>query len=207
MLITTYHNKKPFTVTVPNGNYSLGTLTQHLVNNLLDISFNVSDSQICSITNHQSTPITIQWFETSAFRGSAKEQLGWVLGFRKGSYTIAPKTTLIAENAANINTVRYVYLLLDDFNNGMQTTFVSPLTQNVLTQKILCRIQVINSILSPFGSVLDGNDFAGNMHSDTRSYTGKVDIQRFKISLINEWGRAIDLNGLDYSFLLELECT
>ena len=42
--------------------------------------------------------------------------------------------------------------------------------------------------------------------SDTRYYNGKVDLQKLYIQILNEWGNPVDLNGLDFSFCLEVEC-
>lgn len=41
--------------------------------------------------------------------------------------------------------------------------------------------------------------------SDVRSYTGKVDIQKLNVQLVNENGIAMNLNGADFSFCLRLE--
>jgi hypothetical protein len=42
--------------------------------------------------------------------------------------------------------------------------------------------------------------------SDQRYYSGKTDIQKLQIQLVDEGGRIVDLNQLDFSFCLEIEC-
>ena len=130
------------TYTLPNGNYTLATLmtTLNRIVSHLGVSFQISDSCTCSITNQTGKTVSVQWYNEKTFSGTVKEQLGWVLGFRKSLYTVSPTTILVGENSANMNTVRYMFLLIDDFNHGMQTTFISPLTHSVLSQRILCRI-------------------------------------------------------------------
>jgi hypothetical protein len=41
--------------------------------------------------------------------------------------------------------------------------------------------------------------------SDRRQYSGKVDIQKLNVQLIDDTGTPVDLNGLDFSFCLEVE--
>ena len=41
--------------------------------------------------------------------------------------------------------------------------------------------------------------------SDRREYQGKIDIQKLNIQLVTEWGVPINLNGLDFSFILDIE--
>ena len=45
----------------------------------------------------------------------------------------------------------------------------------------------------------------GLLVTDIRSYTGKVDIQKLNVQLVNEFGNVIDLNGDDFSFCLKIE--
>ena len=40
----------------------------------------------------------------------------------------------------------------------------------------------------------------------TREYFGPVDIQRLSIQLLDEFGRVIDLNNMDWSFVLSFVC-
>jgi hypothetical protein len=39
----------------------------------------------------------------------------------------------------------------------------------------------------------------------TRQYFGPVDIQKMNIQLLDEYGRVIDLNNMDYSFCLTFQ--
>ena len=45
----------------------------------------------------------------------------------------------------------------------------------------------------------------GYLVSDCRSYNGKVNLQKLKIQLVNEYGKPIHLNGLDFSFSLKID--
>jgi hypothetical protein len=41
--------------------------------------------------------------------------------------------------------------------------------------------------------------------TDVRTYQGKIDIQKLNVQLVTEWGSPVNLNGLDFSFVLEIE--
>jgi hypothetical protein len=56
----------------------------------------------------------------------------------------------------------------------------------------------------PYGSVQVSNTFNALLSSDIRQYNGAVDIQKIQVQLINEYGAPVDLNGQDFSFLLEM---
>ena len=104
----------------------------------------------------------------------------------------------------NTQTVRYLYLVVDEYNNSFPNTFLCPQNQYLMNKKVLARISVDPQI-HPFGTVLTGNEANGVLISDQRTYSGKIDIQRLNIQLVNEWGMPVNLNGLDFSFVLEIE--
>jgi hypothetical protein len=55
---------------------------------------------------------------------------------------------------------------------------------------------------SSFGKVELANTYNGNIISDTRQYSDDVDLQRLQVQLVDEYGRALHLNGLDFAFSL-----
>ena len=69
----------------------------------------------------------------------------------------------------------------------------------VVNKNIIARISLQN--LS-FGEVLSANLQNGLLISDKRSYNGKNDLQKLNISLLNEIGIPMNLNGLDFSFCI-----
>jgi hypothetical protein len=131
-----------------------------------------------------------------------RSKLGWLLGYRDPSYNLT-STALVAPSAVNLNTVRYMYLVVDEYSNSFPNSFVSPQYQHLMNKKILARISIDTNY--KFGTVLHGNEVNGVIVSDVRSYHGKIDIQRLNIQLVNEWGKPMNLNGQDFSFVLEVE--
>jgi hypothetical protein len=130
------------------------------------------------------------------------------LGFRNPKYEIESLETLTTESQINLNTVRYIYLVVDEFSSGFTNSFVCPLNKFLLNKKILARIAIDTNIISygvdSIGSVQISNTFNGFLSSDIRYYNGTVDIQKINIQLVNEYGQPVYLNGLDFSFLLEV---
>jgi hypothetical protein len=133
-----------------------------------------------------------------------KRKLGWLLGFRNISYTISPTASTVSENFADLTGLRYVYLVIDEFGKGNQNSFLGPLPSSLVKKNILAKI-MFNKTTFPFGTVIPANNFNGYLLTDRRSYTGKIDIQKLNVQLVDDVGNPVNLNGLDFSFCLEVE--
>jgi hypothetical protein len=68
-----------------------------------------------------------------------------------------------------------------------------------LNKNILARISLQGSVFS----VLSQNNF--NLLTTPRQYFGPVDIQKLQVQLLDEYGRILDLNNMDYSFCLSFQ--
>jgi len=132
-----------------------------------------------------------------------KRKLGWFLGFRGKSYTITTSRTA-SETFIDYCGLRYLYIVLDEYTSGNRNSFIASLPSSLVRKNILARI-TMNRFTFPFGSFLPANMFNGYLLSDTRTYNGKVDIQRLSFQLVDDIGNQVSLNGLDYSFCLEIE--
>jgi len=135
-----------------------------------------------------------------------KSRLGWLLGFRNQKYTgVASGSTLTSEYFYSLTGPRYLYLVVDEFtSNGNPNSFTAPLPSSAISKNILARISLDNAVY-PFMQVIPANKSNGYLLSDVRSYTGKVDIQKLNVQLVNENGTAMNLNGADFSFCLQIE--
>ena len=234
-LNTIYNNiNYPTTCIIPDGNYtvnSLQTAIQNILNpidNALSIVDNSSPvnpfSSICwssnSVTN-DGYSYSINWdvdicgnFQKYNFKSS----LGWYLGYRNTFYNIPPDGPspgdtpfsspqpgmLNSEGVIDVYTTRYLFLVVDEFRSSNPNSFISPLASSLISKNILARI-TLNPAIYPYGSILPANTFNGFLLSDQRVYSGKTDIQKLQISLVDEWGNIVDLNGVDFSFCLEIE--
>lgn len=133
-----------------------------------------------------------------------KNKLGWILGFRKQSYNIT-STATTAECTLDLSGPRYLYLAIDEFNKGNQNSFISPLSSSLINKNIIARISLDKSQYG-YGSILPVNTYNGLLATDKRCYTGKIDLQKMQVQLLNESGIPMNLNGYDFSFCLEASC-
>jgi hypothetical protein len=127
-------------------------------------------------------------------------KMGWLLGYRESVYAISPSTTLISPAFIELHGPRYLYLVVDEFKNGNPFSFVSLLQESsVNSTQILARFPT-NPAYYPYRTVRPYT--SGDFVSDTRTYMGSVNLQRFNVRLVNERGVAMNLNGMDFSFCL-----
>lgn len=124
-------------------------------------------------------------------------KLGWMLGFRNGIY--ANNSTYISEGVIEVSGPRYMYLVVDDYNNNVNNIFYSAFTSSILNKNILARI----SFKDAFLDTVKQNNLS--IITTAREYYGPVDIQKLNIQLLDEYGRILDINNMDYSFCLTLE--
>jgi hypothetical protein len=124
-------------------------------------------------------------------------KLGWLFGFRNGVYT--GNSTYVSEGIVDMSGSRYLYLVVDDYNNNVNNSFFSAFHSSILNKNILARISTKNS----WFDILSQSNL--NLVTTPRQYFGPVDIQKLKIQLLDEYGRVIDLHNMDYSFCLTLQ--
>ena len=123
-------------------------------------------------------------------------KLGWMLGFRNGIYT--NNQNYVSEGIIDMTGPRYMYLVIDDHNNNVNNSFYSAFNSSLLNKNILARI----SIQSDSFSIFSENNL--NLITTPREYFGPVNLQNLNIQLLDEYGRTVDLNNMDYSFCLTL---
>ena len=203
-------------VVVSDGNYTSSTITTEinskltaLGNNFDDLSFNVVNNYV--ITSVKSGSAATSGIDLNFAVNSNNEfdkynfksKLGWLLGFRDTSFNIT-STTKTATALPDLNGPRYLYLVVDEFTKGNQSSFLAVDTRSQVQSNILARI-VMDKTNHGFGNILPANNYNGLLLTDRRSYNGRVDLQKLKIQLTDEYGTPIDLNGSGFSFCLEVE--
>jgi hypothetical protein len=199
-------------ITIPDNYYATNTALTTAINSVLstkgitNISFTPNGNGT-KITNSSSTiTYSIEFHvgsDGTIDKNNFKCKLGWLLGFRLPTYTIAPTINQSSEQFSNLNGSQYLYLAVDEFK-GIQNSVVTPMASSLINKNILARI-TMNSVAYTFGTVLPANRMNGLLMSDTRSYNGKVDLQKLNVSLLNEFGNPVCLNGNDFSFFLKVD--
>jgi hypothetical protein len=163
-------------------------------------------------TNHSYLKSTVNNYlvefdvdSTGSFdKSGIRRKLGWVLGYRKPSYSVPANTNVVAENLLDLFGSRYLYLAIDEFSKGNQNSFISPLPLSLINKNIIARV-TIDTTTHTFGTLFYANKAMGYLLSDIRGYTGKIDIQKLNVQLLDEYGIPVDLNGLDFSFCIKVE--
>lgn len=207
-------------ITIPDGNYNtsdlISTITTLLTANQnsdgtqnmfqyiefsVDITTNYSGSgkTLVQTTSSNITNITLD-FSLDIYGNESSEpittKLGWNLGF---IYPIYSGVELISEAIPETASIRYVYLVIDDFNNNVNDYFISALGRNALINKnIIARIPIKGSSYS----LMMENDLS--LYTIPRTYFGPVDINRIKIQLLDDHGRILGMNNSNYSVCLNV---
>ena len=134
-------------------------------------------------------------------------RLGWQLGFRAAKYTIetAKKQGITSESPCHVSGPKYGLLSINDHQRNASSSFSVAFGESSLDTNIISRINLA-AAMSQDG-VFQSSDAPGLTTSlnRTREYFGPVDIQRLDVRLLDEYGRVIDLNGIDWSFSLAFE--
>lgn len=192
----------PVVITIPDGQYTDTILAEKLkeFQNQSFIIFNFDGSRFKFSAENRKIEFDIDSTGNSD-KYNFKSKLGWLLGFRNTSYIITSSIT--SEALVDLNGPRYLYLAVDEFNNkGNQNSFITPVSKSMINKKVIARI-AINNAFFKYGNNAAFSHFNG-LTSDIRSYNGTVDIQKLNVQLLNENGSPMQLNGLDFSFLMKI---
>jgi hypothetical protein len=152
-----------------------------------------------------------------------RKNLGWSLGFRKPYYKVfrydnpyrlfydfndtsyniidpvgtTYKGTLQSEAVYGANKFNYLFLSVNDFVGNHSQDIVSCFENNLMTTDILARIAV------RYGSFTVNIDDSSDLVHRDRKYFGPVTIEKIEVKLLDKFGELINLNGSDYSLVLE----
>jgi hypothetical protein len=213
----------PLIVIIPDGNYDYLSFTDYINNFLQNQTVDALYQEIQFIAD-ANTPVTSGSggtgrmvvgvaagstitsfsinFQTDRYGNEDKQtplplKCGWAMGFREGFYE--NNVSYISEGLIDLFGIKYIYLVVDDFNNSVNDGFYAAFTSSILNKNILARISLQGNVFN----LLSQNNF--NLITTPRQYFGPVDIQKLQIQLLDEYGRIINLNNMDYSFCLTFQ--
>ena len=208
-------------IEISSGNYTTSSLTYY-INTQLDYNgspfkyinfavnigtgFGGSGQMLVGIDPGKPEDVIIDSFELN-FQADKKGnddrrppltlKFGWIMGFRNGIYS--GNLNYVSEAIVDISGPRYFYLSVDDFNNNNNNgLFYTAFNSSLLNKSILGRFPLNTSLYS----MLLQNNL--NVVVLRRDYFGPVTIRNLKIELLDEFGRTVDLNFMDFSFSLIL---
>jgi hypothetical protein len=138
---------------------------------------------------------------------------GWKLGFRTATYemrgdgleTGLPQSA-VSEGICQISGPQYLFLCIDDYNNSVNNYYVSAYGSSTISPNIIARLNIKQQINAAGAYGLAGGESLTTSLTYSREYFGPVDIQRMRITLVDDFGRVLDLNNMDWSFSLMFEC-
>jgi hypothetical protein len=207
-IVTLTDTNESAVVDIPNGNYDYSGLADSINKKLSLLGGNFAKIVfiINNVTNNGSGQTMVGCAENSSFNFELNFQadrfgnddkntplplkFGWTLGFRNGIYT--NNQNYVSEGAVDLKGQKYLYLVVDDYNNNVNNNFYSAFNSSILNKNILARITIQNNV-------------SNVTISQIREYYGPVNIQNLTIQLLDGYGRIVDLNNMDYSFCLAMQ--
>lgn len=203
-------------ITIPDGNYTQTTIMD-IINTQLNlagapfsyISFiinlvgNQTGSAQTIVGSNGSGVVTTIELNFQVDRSGLDDRntplplkFGWTLGFRNGLYV--GNTNYVSEGVVDLTGPKYFYIVVDDYNNSVNNSFISAFNSSILNKNILARI----STQANNFNILQQNNL--NIVTTPREYFGPVKLQTINVQLLDEYGRVVDLNNMDLSFCLTL---
>ena len=121
------------------------------------------------------------------------------LEFRKQLFK-KPGCSYVSEGFFECHGPRYLFLVVDDFNNNVNTNMISAFNSSILSKNILARISIKGTVFSIL------SDDSKHITSTVREYFGPVNIEKMRIQLLDEYGRILEMNNMDFSMALNIKC-
>ena len=142
--------------------------------------------------------------------------LGWQLGYRTAMYemrggldasgNLTVPQAAVSEGICLISGPQYVFMCIDDYNNNVNNYYASAYGSSTIAPNIIARLNIKQQINASGAYGLTSGESLSTSLTYSREYFGPVDIQRMRITLVDEFGRILDLNNMDWSFALMFEC-
>ena len=129
-------------------------------------------------------------------------KLGWLMGYRAGTYPMHEHTKVFSEGIANFAAPKYIYICINDFTNASDNVFVAAFNQSTMSPHIIARIQY-QGLLQNAGLYNSAND--DDTLNASRPYYGPVNIQKLQLSIRDEYGQEINFNNMDWSCSLSFD--
>lgn len=140
-----------------------------------------------------------------SFVGNIQLFLGWQLGFRVAQYTCYKSLACYSEAPCMITGPRYMYLCIDDGLKSAGNNFIAAFAQSTLSNDIITRINLANSMAATGVYKCTSDQGLSNQLNRTREYFGPVTITRLSFKLLDEYGRTLLFNDVDWSMSVVFE--
>jgi hypothetical protein len=126
-----------------------------------------------------------------------KNNVGALLGFKKSIYK--DTNSITGETIFNITPFNYLYFCLDDYNKSQYNSIIGILSESLINNNILAMVPITANFFNY------NFDNTSDQIEKIREYFGPINLVKITVTLLNEKGDIIDLNGQHFSFSIELE--
>ena len=140
--------------------------------------------------------------EINLSNSTIAQNFGWILGYRMAEYKAS--TAYVSEGVYDSWGTKYLYVIVNDFQKNY-TNLVEPIYNSSLGRdNILARI----SLAPLLTTISEGTSLADQFNPGdfVRNYFGPVDIEKLRVTIVDEFGRVINLNNMDMSLALTFVC-
>lgn len=172
----------------------------------------ISDNSFTNMTNNMEIYFNLRSNATTRSdydENPLQMKLGWSLGYRFGEYKNNPtpgednsgNVTFTSEGAFDPQNPRYLYLVVDEFNRNFNQTFQGCFNDSAVQSNILAKIPIDTSYKTTSGPML-----LSCAESVPRRYHGPIKVKKLRVQLLDPYGRKVNLNNMDYSISLQLNC-
>lgn len=208
-----YYERPTLTSNTTTGNQRI-VASYSTYSNKITIAINSIDSDDLSnnSTNHKdlsgielyfnipsgiTADVSLGTFETTSSNLSVREKLGFMMGYKSAKYT--GSTSYVTESPANLLSSNYFYLIVNDFIGNHTESNIIAYTDSYNSKDVFAKISKNN--MTPISTTQKHKSAQGPnpMFVVSRKYMGPVNIKKLKLSIVDEFGRVIDLNNLDWS--------
>lgn len=202
-------------------NYLYFDIEETSAKTIFRIKADTEDSEYNSntaFTNYEDFYFTLDFRVQSDLTRPAYRNAGWMLGYKELEYTISKREIpfmdyirsnngrsdyslyIIGESSYGNSLHNYLFFEIEDFQKNVPTHgFTFNRGTSVLSNNIMGRIQIVTG----FNTILTNNN--SDCVFKKREYFGPVRLEKVHIRLLNKYGEPLDLNGNDFSFVLEIE--
>lgn len=143
-------------------------------------------------------------------------RLGWTLGFRTAEHyssnfnPFAPPSSvygsILSSSICFTKYPIYGFLSIDDFNSNVNDYYTSVFASSISVPNIISKIDLTRLIeVSGAFQAAQGESTSNSVNRERRFF-GPVNIQKMKITLYDDLGYILDLNGMDWAIELAFEC-
>jgi len=182
------------TYTIPDGSYSklnlIETINALITATNISLAYSITTNKV-TISKAGPGDATI----TFTSSGTDYSSLGNILGFTTSPLTVLSGTSSTATNVLTNTQQSYIFLRINDFGNiiNKNRRYVAKI---VLENNTTISDEVDNGIIN-----ILNNQY--KLITNVIKFDQPTNIQNLSISLEDEYGNTIGLNGVDWSFTLE----